>query len=175
MSSVLALDPGVHLGYALVGKEFTLGVLVLPVDYRMAVREAVEKLYPLLLRANRVYVEEWGYQGRRLGKEQMVPLALTGAFLALGAEGVDPLWKRRMTQGLPWESVAERMGVRFPSGLDPKDRGLWLRLHLEGYGPALTRIRELPRKWRPHALDAFALAIYAGSLARMEKKGVVPG
>lgn len=58
MPSVLAVDPGVHLGYALVGKEFTLGVLVLSGDYREAVGEAVRRLCPLLLKADRVYVEE---------------------------------------------------------------------------------------------------------------------
>lgn len=174
MPSVLALDPGVHLGYALVGKEFTLGVLVLSGDYREAVGEAVRRLRPLLLKADRVYVEEWGYQGRRLGKEQMVPLALAGAFLALGAEPVDPGWKWRMTRGLLLGS-AEKMGVKFPSGLDRKDRALWFHLHLEGYGPALNRIRELPKKLRPHALDALALAIYARSYEKIVGKEVTPG
>ncbi|GAA6762513.1 MULTISPECIES: hypothetical protein [Thermus] len=175
MPSVLALDPGTHLGYALVGREFAVGVLTLSEDYRSAVREAVAKLRPLLLKADRVYVEEWGYQGRRLGKEQMIPLALTGAFLALGAEPVPALWKRRMIQGVVLGHTAERLGVKFPSGLDRKDRALWFRLHLEGYGPALARVRQLPRRLRPHALDAFGLAIYARTVAKIEGEGVMPG
>lgn len=176
----MALDPGVHLGYALLGREFALGTLVLSRDYRDAVEEAVEKLRPLLLKADRVYVEEWGYQGRRLGKEQMVPLALTGAFLALGAVPVDPLWKRKMTDGLvvggPGQDLyLRRLGVRFPSGLDRKDRALWLRLHLEGYDPVLRYVRELPKKLRPHALDALALAVYARSVEAYLEREVVHG
>jgi len=94
--------------------------------------------------------------------------------LALGAEPVDPGWKWRMTRGLLLGS-AEKMGVKFPSGLDRKDRALWFRLHLEGYGPALSRIRELPKKLRPHALDALALAIYARSYEKIGGKEVAPG
>jgi hypothetical protein len=170
MPSVLTVDPGIHTGYAFLGKEVRLGTLALPPDHRLAVEETLRALYPLLLCADEVYVEDWTYQGRNIGQGQVVPLILVGGFLALGAKPVDPLWKRSLVKGLHLKT-AERLGVRFPSGLDEKDRALWLRLHLEGWGPLLGQISALPKKHRPHALDALGLAFYARSLAKMEKEG----
>jgi hypothetical protein len=85
MPSVLTVDPGIHTGYAFLGKEVHLGTLALPPDHRLAVEETLRTLYPLLLRADEVYVEDWTYQGRNIGQGQVVPLILVGGFLALGA------------------------------------------------------------------------------------------
>jgi hypothetical protein len=64
MPSVLTVDPGIHTGYAFLGKEVYLGTFVLPPDHRLAVEETLRTLYPLLLSADEVYVEDWTYQGR---------------------------------------------------------------------------------------------------------------
>jgi len=169
MPSVLAVDPGVHTGYAFLGKEVHLGVLALSPDYRLAVEKTLQTLYPLLLRADEIYVEDWTYQGRNVGQGQVVPLVLLGGFLTLGAKPVKPFWKRDLVKGLHLKT-AERLELRFPSGLDGTDRALWLRLHLEGWGPLLDQIRTLPKKHRPHALDALGIAFYTRALAKMKKE-----
>jgi len=169
MPSVLAVDPGVHTGYAFLGQEVYLGTLVLSPDHRLAVEKTLQTLYPLLLCADEVYVEDWTYQGRNVGQGQVVPLVLLGGFLILGAKPVKPFWKRDLVKGLHLK-VAERLGLRFPPGLDGTDRALWLRLHLEGWGSLLERIRTLPKKHRPHALDALGLAFYTRVLARMKEE-----
>lgn len=155
MPSVLALDPGVHLGYALI-PQGEVGTLVLPQEPVEAVRAMMGRLQPLFLQADRLVVEGWEVRGRRPGKASLVPLALLGGLVALGAEVVSPRWKRDFAPRVP-------LGVRvsFPSGLDETDRGVWLRLYLDGWLPLLERVRTLPRGHRPHALDALGLARYS--------------
>lgn len=135
-----------------------MGVLVLPQDPEEAVRRMVEGLRPLLLTSDRIVVEGWQVRGKRPGRHTLVPVALIGALVALGSHVVPPTWKRAFAPRVPLTHFA---GLSFPSGLDPTDRGIWLRLHLDGYGPLLKDIQMLPKRYRPHALDALGLARYS--------------
>ena len=131
---------------------------MLPQDPEGAVREMMEGLKPFLLLSERLVVEGWQVRGKRPGRDSLVPVALIGALVALGGQVVPPTWKRSLAPRVP---LTRFQGISFPSGLDPSDRGIWFRLHLDGYGPLLESIRRLPRKYRPHALDALGLARYA--------------
>ncbi|RTG95797.1 hypothetical protein [Thermus scotoductus] len=166
---LLAVDPGVHLGYALIPAG-EVGVLVLPKDVEGAVRGMMEELRPLLLSSTDLVVEGWQVRGRRPGRDSLVPLALIGALVALGGKTVPPTWKREFAPKVP-QDFRGVPGLRFPTGLDPTDRGIWLRLYLDGWLPLLDRVRALPRKHRPHALDALGLARYASLLQGKHVEG----
>ncbi len=140
-----------------------MGVLRLPEDATEAVRVALRELHPLLLEAEVILVEGWSVRGKRPGRHALVPVALVGAFVALGAETVSPRWKQEMAPRIP-QGFKGIPGFHPPSGLDPTDRGIWLRLYLDGWGPLLDELRRMSRKDRPHALDALGLARYAGLL-----------
>lgn len=167
--SVLALDPGVHLGYALL-PEGEVGVLVLPREPVAAVRTMAASLGHLLDRADRVVVEGWEVRGRSPGKDSLVPVALLGALLALGAEAVSPRWKQRFAAGVSPRMRIEGEASSFPSGLDAVDRKLWIRLQAEGCLSLLERVRALPKAHRPHALDALGLARW--TTLRLNERGV---
>ena len=165
LRSILAFDPGVRTGVALLAPgHLRVTTLVLPRDYVEAVREFARRARPFLERANEIYVEDWTYQkGRSIADGYKVPMALLGYLVSLGAKPIPPqVWKKTMTAKIPasvmrWIPEASRI----PSGLAQNDRGLWLVLEGQGMSPLLDQIRGLPKKDRPHALDALGLAIYA--------------
>lgn len=97
---LLAVDPGVHLGYALIPAG-EVGVLVLPKDVEGAVRGMMEELRPLLLSSTDLVVEGWQVRGRRPGRDSLVPLALIGALVALGENGSSHLEEGVCSKGAP--------------------------------------------------------------------------
>lgn len=158
--SVLAIDPGRHLGFAFV-PQGVVDTLILPDRPEEAVREALSSLRPYLLQTSLLVVEGWEVRGQRPGKASLVPVALVGAFVALGGEVVYPGWKQQMAPRIP-SGFRGVPGFTPPSGLDATDRGIWLRLYLDGWGPLLEQVKRLSCKKRPHALDALGLARYVG-------------